>query len=153
VFRETRAASEVPVTFCAGVASTRERVRRASHTVATLLVAGVRDVTCTCLVAPSTHEISSHGTCKICDYMIMSSTFSHSILILLVGSTCPPNMMLSQFSPWQKNLLLPKVFLETDYFMDSRPVRQIYAGTLEYGLDHLMYLPALAIRPIIMIIT
>jgi len=44
VVRKTRAASDVPATFGAGVAKLRERARRASHALATRLVAGVRDV-------------------------------------------------------------------------------------------------------------
>jgi len=72
VVGEIRAASEMPVTFGAGLANMGERARRTGHAVATRLVAGVSDVTCTLFVAPFQHELSSHGTCKICDYVIMT---------------------------------------------------------------------------------
>ena len=68
--RETCVTSKVPIAFRTGDSKARECTRRASHTVATRLVAGVRDVTCTCLVTPFTHELSSHAACKICDYVM-----------------------------------------------------------------------------------
>ena len=69
---KTRAASKMPVTFGAGVANMRERARRSDHAVATRLVAGVRDITYTRFIARFTHVPSSHDTCQICYYVIMS---------------------------------------------------------------------------------
>ena len=70
--RETRVAFEMPVTFGARVAKLRERAQRASHAVATRLVAGVRDVTCTRFVARFTDVPSSRGSNKFSDHVIMS---------------------------------------------------------------------------------
>jgi len=47
------------------------------------------------------------------------------------------------------SLILPKMFLETDYFGNLRTVRQFYAAGLEYILDYWAYLSALYIRLII----
>jgi len=59
---ETRAASEMPITFGAGVANMAERALSAGQAVASRLIAGVRDVACTRFVARVTHVPSSHGT-------------------------------------------------------------------------------------------
>ena len=55
VVHETRAASEIPVTFGADLANIRERAWRASHVVAKRLIAGVRDIAFTRFVARFTH--------------------------------------------------------------------------------------------------
>jgi len=62
----------MPVAFGTGDSNVGERARRDGLAIATSLVAGVRDVTCGCLVAPSTHVLSSHGTSKIYNHVIMS---------------------------------------------------------------------------------
>ena len=68
---ETRAASEMPITFSARVANMRDRARSTGHAVATRLIAGVRDVACTRPAARFTHVPSSHGNSKICDYVLV----------------------------------------------------------------------------------
>jgi len=70
VLCEIRAASEMPVTFVAVLANMGERARRAGHAVATLVVAGVHDVTCKRFVACFTHVPSSRSSSKICDHLM-----------------------------------------------------------------------------------
>jgi len=67
-----RTASEMSITFKAEDSDMRERARRAGREVATRLVADVRDDTSTCLVAPFTHVVSSHGSGKDSNHMICS---------------------------------------------------------------------------------
>jgi len=47
VVRKTRMTSKVPTAFHTGASNAREFSRGTGHTVATRLVAGVRDVNCT----------------------------------------------------------------------------------------------------------
>jgi len=72
VVSETRVASKMSVAFGTGDSNFGERARRAGHAIATSLVIGVRDVTCTRLSAPFTHVVSGHGTGKVSDHVIMS---------------------------------------------------------------------------------
>jgi len=114
VVRETRVAFEMPVTFGARVAKLRERAQRASHAVATRLVAGVRDVTCTRFVARVTHVPSSHGTCRICNYVIV--LFDNDIEQMnsfdRVDLPFRNDVFLSQ-TVIDNYLVLPKVILES----------------------------------------
>jgi len=72
VFGEIDAASEMSVTFDAGIANMGERARGAGHAVATRLITGVRDVTCTRFVIRFTNVPSSRGSSKVRDHVIMS---------------------------------------------------------------------------------
>jgi len=72
VLDETRAASEMSVTFDAAIANKRKRARVASHAVATSLIAVVRDVTCTRIIARFKNVPSSRGSSKVRDHMIVS---------------------------------------------------------------------------------
>jgi len=52
VVGETRATSKIPIAVFEGESNVGDGTRRAGHAFATCLVADVRDVICTCLVAP-----------------------------------------------------------------------------------------------------
>jgi len=75
VIVETRVACIVPIAFRTGNSNVGERARKAGHAVATRLVAGVRNVTSTCLVETFTRVLSSRGSSKVSDHMIMPFNF------------------------------------------------------------------------------
>ena len=111
---ETRAASEMPVTFGTGVVNVGERPLGAGHAVATHLIAGVHDVTSTRFVARFTHIPSSHGTCKISDYVIMS----FDIVIEQINSFHRVDLLFEHYvftaqTVIDNYLVLPKIFLES----------------------------------------
>jgi len=115
VVRETRVTSKVLVTFRTGDSIARECARGVDKAVARRLVAGVRDVTCTCLVAPFTHVLSSHGTSKLSDHVIMSLDIIIKYIKYFSGVYLPLKYYVIAVATAVHNyLILPKVFLETD---------------------------------------
>ena len=124
--RETRAASEMPVIFGAGVANMRERARRFAHAVATLLIAGMRDVTCTRSVARFTQVPSAHGSSKICDYVIVSFDIVIEQINSLERVDLPfKHYVFTSQAVVDNYLVLSKVFLKSDQFGNPRTVTQI----------------------------
>jgi len=122
----------MPVTFGAGLVNMSERARRAGHAVATRLIVGVRDVSCTRNFARFTHVPSGHGNRNLCDYVIVP----FHIVIERNNSLDRVDLPFKHYvftaqTVIDNYLVLPKLFLESDQFRNSRPVRQIYAGRLE----------------------
>jgi len=105
------------ITVVAGDSNVGERARRAGHEVATRLVADVRDVSCTCFVAPFTHVLSIHGTGKVNDHVIMS----FDIIVLYIKSFSGVYLhfkhdFITVQTVVENYLILSKVFLETNDF-------------------------------------
>jgi len=72
VFVVARTTTEMSITFKRGDLKARKCERRVGHAVATRLVAGVRNVTCTRYVAPFTRIYSSRRSTKVNDQVTMS---------------------------------------------------------------------------------
>ena len=104
----------------------------ACHTVATRLVAGVRDIISTRFVASFTHLPSSHGSSKINDHVIMSFDIIVKYIKSFRGVYLPfKHYILAAQTVVDNYLILPKVFLKTDDFGDPSSVGQIYTSCLE----------------------
>ena len=112
---ETRATSKMPIAFVAGDSNVGDRARRAGHAVATLLVADVRDVTSTCFVPPFPRVLSSHGTCKICDRVIMYFDIMVQYIKSFSAVYLPfKHDVVTVQTVIDNYLILPKVFLKSD---------------------------------------
>jgi len=98
-----------------GILSPKNDARGAGHAVTTSLVAGVRDVTCTSLVAPFTYVHSCSGTSKYSDHVIMSFDFIIQYIKSSSGVYLPvKNDVITYQTVVNNYLIIPKVFLETD---------------------------------------
>ena len=115
MFREICVTSKVSIAFRTRDCNTRECARATGHAVAKHLVAGFLDVTCTCLLAHFTHELSSHVTCKTCDHVIMSFDIVIQYIKSFSGVHLPfKNDVFAAQTAVDNYLILPKVYLETD---------------------------------------
>ena len=118
--------SKVPIAFRTEDYIARECARGAGHTVATRLVAGVRDNTCTRFVANFIYVSSIHGSSKKSDHVIMSFAIIVEYIKTFRGVYLPfKHDVFAAQTVVDNYLIFPKVFLETDDLGDPRSVGQI----------------------------
>ena len=132
VVRETRGVFNVPMTVVAWDSILRECARRTDHAIATRLVADVRDVAFTRLAASFTHVIFDHGTGKFRYDVIMSFDLVVKYIESFRG-VYPSfeHYIFTALTALDDDLILPKVFLESDQFRDPRLFGQIDTSSLE----------------------